>query len=295
MTRFLSLALSLVLAASTWAAGEIQLGGLSTGATYYVVVFNQAGNALTTGTTFATYTTTRGDFDQVMSEPAAGTGRFNFDFPAVAAGSYTWEIYEQAGGSPAHSDLQVGAGGGWWSGTAFGADVRGAGGTATTSAGGRLEVNASHLDGAELNPANSDAMRTAFVEFFSGISGLVETSHEVIVDGTNGLAAIRTKLNSTASGLVDTTAATITSQTVLTLTAGSSADGAYAEQIVILSDASNSDAPCVRKCTAYVGATRTVTIDSAPNFTIETGDGVRILPNSKLPAPKEITIQVGQQ
>jgi hypothetical protein len=116
-------------------AGEIQLGNLTTGGTYYVVLFNQAGQALTTGTTFATYDTAQqGNYDQPMTETPAGSGRFHYNFPAVAVGNYNWTIYEQQGGAPSYDDdIPIAEDGGYWNGTVFGAvsSVTGAVGSVT--------------------------------------------------------------------------------------------------------------------------------------------------------------------
>jgi hypothetical protein len=76
--------------------------------------------------------------------------------------------------------------------------------------------------------------------------------------------------------LVDTTIASVTSQTVFTLAAGSNVDDTYNDQAIVLSDASNSNYPSVRQVNDYVGSTKQVTIDSAPDFTIVSGDGIRI-------------------
>lgn len=144
------IALALSLAAQAFAAGELQIGGLTTGTTYYVLLFNQSGQALTTGTTFASYSTTRDTFDQPMTEVVAGTGRFKYDFPAVPAGNYSWEIYQQVGGTPSHTnDLQIGSGGDYWNGSDFGAvasvagdvggKVLGGGGGTITGVGARAQ------------------------------------------------------------------------------------------------------------------------------------------------------------
>ena len=100
--------------------------------------------------------------------------------------------------------------------------------------------------------------------------------------GTDSLEAIRNRGDaawSAAAGnpsvLIDTTAAVITDQTHFTLTAGSDIDDAYKDQAIVLYDASNSDYPSVRKVSAYTGATKTITLDSAPDFTIVNGDGVK--------------------
>lgn len=91
--------------------------------------------------------------------------------------------------------------------------------------------------------------------------------------------------------LADTTIATVNSQTSFTLTAGSDVDDAYTSQAIVLYDASNSDFPSVRVVTDYVGSTRTVTLDQAPDFTIVAGDGVRIFvtaPGTTAPTAGEV-------
>ncbi|KKM69100.1 hypothetical protein LCGC14_1454230 [marine sediment metagenome] len=76
--------------------------------------------------------------------------------------------------------------------------------------------------------------------------------------------------------LINTTAATVPSQTSFTLAAGSNDNDAYNDQAIVIYDASESDYPSVRKVSAYTGATKTVTLDSAPDFTMIVGDGVKI-------------------
>jgi len=99
----------------------------------------------------------------------------------------------------------------------------------------------------------------------------------ILVDtGTTLPATLATLADSSPLLLRDTTAATVTDQTHLTLTAGSNVDSAYVNQVVVLYDASNSNYPSVRRCTAYTGATKTMTLNAAPVFTLIAGDGVKI-------------------
>lgn len=99
---------------------------------------------------------------------------------------------------------------------------------------------------------------------------------------TDSLEAIRDRGDaawSAAAGnpnlLLDTAIDTLASQTSFTLVAGSSDDDAYKNQAIVLYDVSNNDYPSVRKVSAYVGATKTVTLDTAPDFTAVVGDGVK--------------------
>lgn len=136
MNKYLATLLLTLCTAPAFAAGEIQLEDpLKTGETLYVVIKNASGNALTTGTTFATYTSTRGDFDQALTE-VSGTGLFTYTFPAVTAGNYKWTIYQDAddNGTPAFADdIALADGQGFWNGSAFGADVLAVGSDTTAS------------------------------------------------------------------------------------------------------------------------------------------------------------------
>jgi hypothetical protein len=80
--------------------------------------------------------------------------------------------------------------------------------------------------------------------------------------------------------LNNTTVAALTSQTVFTLTAGSSVDDAYTGRLIVLYDISNSDFPFVSGISDYVGSTRTVTISSTPSFTVVANDKAKIYTNA---------------
>lgn len=75
--------------------------------------------------------------------------------------------------------------------------------------------------------------------------------------------------------LLNTTVAIATDQTHLVLAAGPDFN-AFKNHLVTLYDASNSDYTSSRRCTGYVGATRTLTLQSAPDFTVTAGDKVRV-------------------
>ena len=78
--------------------------------------------------------------------------------------------------------------------------------------------------------------------------------------------------------------ATVTSQTVFTLATGSDQNDAYNQHEIVLFDDSNNDYTCRRTVLDYVGASKTVTIDSAPNFTLAADDSVKIFvaPSSRI-------------
>lgn len=77
--------------------------------------------------------------------------------------------------------------------------------------------------------------------------------------------------------LVSTTIATLSTQTSFTLTAGSSDDNAYNGMAAIFTDQVTSAQKWVCFVSDYTGSTKTVTLESAPGFTIATGDSISIM------------------
>lgn len=102
----------------------------------------------------------------------------------------------------------------------------------------------------------------------------------VIENFTIGRSAANTAAKPLARAvyLVDTTIATLASQTSFTLTAGSADDDAYNGQAFIFTDASTATQKGVAFCSDYVGSTRTVTLEAAPDFTVATSDLVTVAP-----------------
>jgi hypothetical protein len=70
----------------------------------------------------------------------------------------------------------------------------------------------------------------------------------------------------------------VNSQTEFEIQLGSTDDDAYLNCMVVLLDETNATQKSVRKVTDYDGSTKTITIESAPDFTIQVGDSVVILP-----------------
>lgn len=103
-------------------------------------------------------------------------------------------------------------------------------------------------------------------------------SQEAIRDATGGGSGTESDL------LVNTTIATLTSQTVFTLTTASADNNAYRYGIAIITDAVTSTQKSAGPVTAYVGSTKTVTLESAPVFTIAVGDGIAIIAGAGLNA-----------
>lgn len=91
--------------------------------------------------------------------------------------------------------------------------------------------------------------------------------------------------------VVRTTVATKTSQTIFTLTAGSETNDYYLGRFVDLHPAlvSSSNRGCRRRVTGYVGATKTVTIDRAPDFTLGVADEVWIFYDTPEDSTNDLT------
>jgi hypothetical protein len=83
----------------------------------------------------------------------------------------------------------------------------------------------------------------------------------------------------------------VTDQTTLVLVDGATFNDAYNDQAIVIYDDSNSDYPSVRVVTAYNGTTKTVTLDSAPDFTVGDDDSVRIFataPGTSAPTAAQV-------
>jgi hypothetical protein len=72
----------------------------------------------------------------------------------------------------------------------------------------------------------------------------------------------------------ETTIATVTSQTVLILASGPAEDNALNEKQVLISDSASNVQYSPAAVLSYVGGTLTVTLASAPTFTVAVGDGI---------------------
>lgn len=104
---------------------------------------------------------------------------------------------------------------------------------------------------------------------------------------TDSLQAIRDASASlTDLGIIaSTTIATLASQTSFTLTAGSADNNAYLYCRVVITDATTAVQKAIGKISAYVGATKTVTLEADPGiFTMAAGDLITILPPAALTA-----------
>ena len=77
--------------------------------------------------------------------------------------------------------------------------------------------------------------------------------------------------------LIDTTIATLASQTSFTLTAGSADDDTYNDKTMIITDQVTSAQKAVVTVSDYTGSTKTITLSASPGFTIATGDYVAVI------------------
>jgi len=114
------------------------------------------------------------------------------------------------------------------------------------------------------------------------------------VEATDSLEAIRDRGDAawtTGAGgsdrllMVDTTIATLASQTSFTLNAGSTDDGAYNNCTIVIEDAATATQKVVGLISNYVGSTKTITLKYDPGiFTIAITDKVYILAENALKA-----------
>jgi hypothetical protein len=109
-----------------------------------------------------------------------------------------------------------------------------------------------------------------------GTAALATSAKQDIIDGI---------LDTLLAALVpvNTTIATLASQTSFTLTAGSADNDAYNGWIAVVQDVSTATQYCVGVVEDYVGSTKTVTLAADPGvFTMATTDKIRLLPPSSL-------------
>ena len=112
-------------------------------------------------------------------------------------------------------------------------------------------------------------------------------------DDISGITAFRGGA-STPTNIATTTIATVSSQTVFTLTAGPTNDDAYNALTIFIS---RQGVLGSREIQDYTGATRTVRLDEAMPFVIQVGDSVMITDNSERDTDlilQAITIQANQ-
>lgn len=99
---------------------------------------------------------------------------------------------------------------------------------------------------------------------------------------TDALEAIRDNQSSGGGGdsatlMLSTTIASVTSQTVLVLTAGTGENDAYKDMLVIVTDQATATQKSRSMVASYVGSSKTLTLSSACTFTVASGDAVSIV------------------
>lgn len=103
-------------------ADEIQFdaGPQLSGATVYALLRNSTGLVYDfVGLSFVAYATADyARYDLALTEQGTASGYYVGDMPAVTAGVYSVTVKEQAGGSPAETDVRIGDGEIEWDGTA---------------------------------------------------------------------------------------------------------------------------------------------------------------------------------
>lgn len=119
--------------------------------------------------------------------------------------------------------------------------------------------------------AGTPGMATALSEINSGtVSGTYDNTLHSLEAGYS-IGSVESNL------MISTTIATLSSQTVFTLTAGSADNDAYNRQLVVITDAATSTQKARGIVSDYVGSTKTVTLALAPAFTIAAGDSISII------------------
>jgi len=146
------------------------------------------------------------------------------------------------------------------------------------------DIHLDHLLAVDYDPASKPGTATALLnELVENDGGVSRYTANALEQAPSGGTNPNVLIDTTISGAPS-------SQTVFVLAAGSDIDDTYKDQAIVLYDASNNDYPSVRKVSAYTGATKTVTLDSAPDFTIVSGDGVKTF----VTAPGTTAPTVGQ-
>ena len=129
------------------------------------------------------------------------------------------------------------------------------------------------LQRADIKDSNGLVLRSGWLAV-----GATEVHPRFVGADDDTLEGLSDQLASSSPTLmVMTTIATLTSQTVFTLTAGSADNDVYNGQLVVFTDASTSTQKAQAVVYDYVGSTRTVTLRTAPGFTIAAGDQIAII------------------
>ena len=156
----------------------------------------------------------------------------------------------------------------------------------STTPANTLDVNATGEAGIDLD--NTSGTLPA-VTLANGAHGGAAASI-TLADYSDFTGAAAANPNVLQSGTI-----TVTDQTHFVISAGSADDDAYLNMVVVFEDSSTATQKSVRTITSYTGATKTVIIDTAPDFTIATSDNFDILavaPGSTPPTVGQIRAEI---
>lgn len=156
--------------------------------------------------------------------------------------------------------------------------------TGAYSSGGFVEVSSTNMPGLYRLDIPDAALATgarSVVVQLKGAANMVPCELEIDLDTQADVTRVNgqpAQSDVDPEILVATTIATLTSQTVFTLTAGSADDTAYKDALVVVVDASTPTQKCFQWVSAYAGSTKQVTLQADPAvFTMAAGDNVYVL------------------
>lgn len=139
-------------------------------------------------------------------------------------------------------------------------------------------ITGQHLLAIDLSDNSDAGFYTAGSTYHVRIEG-------VTVDGGNINAWIGAFRIGYEGALLDTTIATLASQTSFTLSAGSADDDAYNGCVALVHDVASGVQIAVGVVSDYVGPTKTVTLAADPGiFTMAAADNISLMPPALLPA-----------
>jgi len=137
------------------------------------------------------------------------------------------------------------------------------------------DLHLDHLLAANYDPAappgDSNALLNELIQDGGG-TGVSQFTANALERGPSGAGILAPLV------LVDTTVVSIDGgQTSVVLTAGSGDDDAYNGRTIVFTDQSTATQKSVRRITDYVGSSKTITLDSAPDFTVAASDACVVL------------------
>jgi aspartate 1-decarboxylase len=120
--------------------------------------------------------------------------------------------------------------------------------------------------------------------FYSAGSEYLVAIDSVTVDGVTVGGWIARFRIGYPGALLDTTIASVSSQTSFTLTNGPAEDDALNNHRIILHDVASAVQVATAVVADYTGSTKTVTLQAAPTFTIAAGDNVSVMESIRVDA-----------